>query len=384
VNTLQLVQGVVAWVVLAGVVYLLVRAPKNVPLRAITVLIASWALAYAFGAVATSGATVFGVEPIMSRLVQHVLLLIGAYSLICFYLFSALGSRSARVRAVRQAVPLAVGAAAMTVAAALVPTHLRSAAATLPSGVEGGPVGEPTIAVLYLTVNVYMLYAFAVALLWTRRYSRGAEPRLRRGLRLASTGLLAIEVALALFVTANITRWLGGTPPRPMIVVGIVLVLPGIIIFLIGLIYPAAVTRLAVFRVWRQHRRSYHYLSPLWTALNEQFPQDALSRVPVKPWRDALSLRGVHRRYYRRVIECRDGLVRISPYLPLLREHDNLDSRKIADQLREGLRAYAAGRSVPRRASAVAVPAQDGLDADVTELVALSQALRVRSTAGTS
>ena len=44
----------------------------------------------------------------------------------------------------------------------------------------------------------------------------------------------------------------------------------------------------------------YRQLRPLWMMLNERFPQDALNRVPVSPLRDALSLRSVHRRYYRR------------------------------------------------------------------------------------
>lgn len=375
-NALQLLEGVVAWVVLAGIVYLLIRAPRNVPLRAVAVLIASWALAYTAGIAAVDGWTILGVEPIAFRLVQHLLMLIGAYSLVCFYLFSALDGPAARVRAAWHAVPMAAGAIAMIVAAALVPADLRPAAASLSSGAQPGPVGQPAIALLYLTVNVYMLYAFAISLVWTRRYSRGAEPRLRRGLLLASFGLFAIDLALVLFVIANVTRWAGAVPAQWVVTGGIVLILPGITIFLIGLSCPAVMTRIAALRVWCQHRRSYHRLAPLWMVLNAQFPEDALNRVPVKPWRDALSIRGVHRRYYRRVIECRDGLVRISPYLPPLREQDNLDSHTIARQVREGLLAHAAGRPVPPRAVPVAMPRGDDLDADVDELVGLSEALR--------
>jgi hypothetical protein len=48
--------------------------------------------------------------------------------------------------------------------------------------------------------NSYLLYAFAAAAVWTRRYARGAEPRLRRGLRVAAVGLVGISLAGATFV----------------------------------------------------------------------------------------------------------------------------------------------------------------------------------------
>jgi hypothetical protein len=128
--------------------------------------------------------------------------------------------------------------------------------------------------------------------------------------------------------------------------------------------------RLTALRIWWQHRRTYHRLSPLWTVLHDEFPEDALHRVPSQhPLRDVLSLRGVHRRYYRRVIECRDGLVRISPYL-------GPDDSSLAERVRTGLRAHASGSPAPARATPVAIPNSDGLDADVRELVALSEALR--------
>lgn len=371
-TALQVIQGVVSYLVLALMLYLLVRAPRNVPLRVVTVMIACWGLAYAFGLAAGSGDPVLGLEPIMARLIQHLWLLMAAYSLLSFYLFSALELTMARRQAIWQAVPLVVAAVVMTVATAFIPADIRDAAAALPSGPTTGPVGVTSVALLYLMVNVYMFYAFATTLLWTRRYARGAEPRLRRGLAVASVGLTGIVLALAVFVTANIVRWAGGTMPHSLVMGGIVLILFGIPVFLAGVAYPAVVMRLAALRIWWQHRQVYRRLAPLWTVLHEEFPEDALGRVPTSPWRDAMSLRGVHRRYYRRVIECRDGLVRISPYLS---DRDG----PLAEQLREGLRAHASGTPARSRATAVAIPTADGLDADVHELVALSQALEANS-----
>jgi hypothetical protein len=75
---------------------------------------------------------------------------------------------------------------------------------------------------------------------------------------------------------------------------------------------------------------------------------------------------GVHRRYYRRPIECRDGLVRISSRLgpddgqPLgSRLLVALDGLSAADKL---------GDAVP-----LAIPGAAGLDADARELVRLAR-----------
>ena len=375
-TALQALQGIVSYVVLALMLYLLMRAPRNVPLRAVTIMIACWAVAYILGSVASDGKVVLGLEPIMARLIQHLLLILAAYCLLAFYLFSALDTREARGRGVREAVPLGVAAVIMTVATAFIPADFRDAAAALASG-KDGPVGETSVALLYLTLNLYQVYAFAITLLWTRRYARGAEPRLRRGLALASVGLAGIVLALVVFVTANLVRWAGAAMPKPLLFAGIALILVGIMVFMVGVAYPAAVMRLAALRVWWQHRGVYHRLAPLWTVLHQEFPEDALSRVPSSQWRDALSLRGVHRRYYRRVIECRDGLVRISPYLGPL--GDRAEVAALAERLREGLRAHASGTPAPSRATAVAIPSDDGLDADVDELVALSVALQTSS-----
>ena len=376
-NKLQVLQGVVSCLVLTLMVYLLVRTPRNMALRAVTITIASFALMFVFRQALSDGSGFLGLDPIMARLVQHFTMLLGGYSLIAFFLFSALDIRDARRRARWHAIPVAAAALIMTIATALMPADIRDVTAMLTQGRADGPLSEPTVALLYLTVYLYMVYAFGTALLWTRRCAMGAEPRLRRGLALASVGMAAIVPAELVFAIAAVVRWAGGDMSRPVLLSAIPLFLAGNVIFLVGIAYPAAVMRLAALRVWWQHRGVYHRLAPLWTVLHQEFPEDALSRVPTSPWRDALSLRGVHRRYYRRVIECRDGLVRISPYLGAPGER--AETANLAERLREGLRAHASGMSVVARATAVAIPSDDGLDADVHELVALSAALQTSS-----
>jgi hypothetical protein len=371
VIALFVLQAVATCVVLAVLVYLVVRAPRNLPLRAVTVTVASFTLTVVFGSAATQGVTFLGLAPIASRLVQHLGMLAGGYGLIAFYVFSALERDRARRQALRQAVPLAVAGVLLIAATVLMPAEIRHAAATLAFARPGGGPPEPTVAVLYLTPNAYMGYAFANALWWTRRYARGAEPRLRHGLVLASIGLAMLTFGETVFVAATVAQWSGVIVPRELYGLGLLAILPGSAVFMVGFVYPAVAMRLAALRIWLRHRQAYHRLGPLWTALHQEFPEDALGPVRSGRWREALSLRGVHRRYYRRVIECRDGLVRISPYLTA-----NGDGSSLADRLRDGLRAHASGGTAPTRAMPLAIPDTDGLDADVRELVTLSEALR--------
>jgi hypothetical protein len=374
VTELQIAEGLAAVAVLVLMLYMLVRKPRDAGLRAVTVLVTSWVVAYPFGVAADRGVDFVGVEPMVLRLIQHSLLLVGAYSLICFFLFSAFDTRSASARAWWHGLPLSVALSVLIIATVIMPADLRAAGAVLPVAQHPGHVGVPSIGMFYTTANSYLLFAFVAAWVLTRRYARGAEPRLRRGLLLASVGLTVLVIVHFLFVAGSIVRWAGGTVPRLVFVIGIGVLLPGVLLFVIGVSYPAMVMRLAALRVRWRHRQMYQHLGPLWTALHAAFPEHHLTRVPTSPWRDAVSLQGVHRRYYRRVIECRDGLVRISPHVTQLCQNGRQDD-SLADLLRDALRAHAAGEPAPPHARPVAIPTATGLNADVDELVALSEAL---------
>ncbi|MBP2325288.1 hypothetical protein JOF56_005673 [Kibdelosporangium banguiense] len=349
----------------------LARRPGNLPLWALTGLVACWAIAFPLGLAADREATVLGVAPMVSRLLQHGVLLVGVNCLIAFFLFSALEAEVARRRVLRFGVPLVVALAILTVAVVLTPEGVRTKDHTVTS-----------VATFWVTADLYMAFGFAATAIWALRYAREAERRLARGLRIASAGLFGIVLADCLFVPAIIIRWAGGDAAPPALSANgaaettlgwygaMFFLLPGIVLCLIGISYPAAMIRLGALRVWWRHLRAHHRLAPLWTELNSHFPEDRLSRVPVGRWRDTLSLRGVHRRYYRRVIECRDGLVRISPYI------DQQQGDDLAAKLKEALRAHACGQAATQDAVPLAVPDRDGLDADVEQLITLAYALR--------
>ncbi|WP_405657780.1 MAB_1171c family putative transporter [Streptomyces sp. NBC_00079] len=377
--------GITASVALLWTVVRLMRAPKDRALWALCGLITGWTLSFPFGRAADHDAGLLGTTPMESRLIEQGLVVIGIHGLICFYLFSALNNRQARKRAWQYGAVLAVALTAMIVSALLTP-----------DGVGTRDHRVTSVAVFFVAADLYGVFGFSRAWVWNRRYARGAGPRLRRGLRLAAAGMLAIALAAGLFVVAVVERWAGGgAAPKSLHAHGaasttlgwfaaVFLLLPGVVIFLIGITYPAAVMHVIAQRLWWRHLRQYRRLGPLWRVLHERFPENALDRVPARPWREMLNPLAVHRRYYRRAIECRDGLVRISPYVStpagsIIRSPDEL-----SHGLRRALQAHAAGQPASATAVPIAVPADSSLDADVRELIALSDALRLERPIGGS
>jgi len=183
-------------------------------------------------------------------------------------------------------------------------------------------------------------------------------------LMVTGASLLAIDLVL---------HWTRTRDPAWLASAANLLVIPGIVVFITGVCYPGAVMRVRALHIWARHRRIYRELTPLWTMLHQAFPQDALTRVPASSLRDRLSLRGIHWRYYRRIIECRDGLVRISPRLA---PPDPANaSQQLAHRLLAAIRSLPAAPLTPAQAVPIAVPASTSLDADADELVHLSREL---------
>ncbi|MFD9958528.1 MAB_1171c family putative transporter [Amycolatopsis sp. NPDC058986] len=356
--TLTVIQGVILYPALLWKIYQLTRAPKDVARWMVTACLACFAASYPFGLMA-GNVNQPDPGPIVPLLFQHILLCGLVYTLACFFLFSARPAAQAKRRAWLEAIPL--GAAILVMAAVTL----------LMPDVPPGQYPLAGVSVFYLAADLYLTYGIASACFFARRYARGASPRLARGLLVASVGFAIGALGGATLIAVVLVHWAGATIPWLLVQATVFLVFPSAILLVVGLSYPGVATRVAAARVWWQHLRMYHRLGPLWTRLHEAFPEDALSRVRVAPWRDALSLRGVHRRYYRRVIECRDGLVRISPYLAPLG-----DDGSLANRLTEALRAHARREAVPQEGMPVALPDGDGLDDDVRELVTLSESLK--------
>ncbi len=142
--------------------------------------------------------------------------------------------------------------------------------------------------------------------------------------------------------------------------------------FFLGIGYPGARTGIIKARLWCEVRRHYRQLRPLWTQLYQRFPHIALF-PPVPASRERFRVRGMRLRYYRRVIECRDGLVCLRPYLaePV---HSTESRARQAELVRDALT-----RETPvdgaSAASVIAAPEARGMDADTHELLALAREL---------
>lgn len=309
VITSSLLLGAALVTALSWKTFQLVKAPRDIALRAVTLCLGSATVAFPFGIPVTARAFEAVTFPGAAKLVQNILLLSTVYFLMCFYLCAATDRHRGRTRARWELIPLSVTIVVITVLMALTPRHAMSHV------YASADMRVTQVALFYLTAGLYLSYALASAFVWTLRYARASTRPLATGLWLAAAAMAGMVLSSAARAAFILVRSLDGTVPPLLSRPVAVLLALSIPLFVIGVTYPGIATRFAALRVWWQHRCDYHRLRTLWLLLHTAYPQDALSRVPSNRWREALRVRSVHRSHYRRVIECRDGLVRISPHL---------------------------------------------------------------------
>ncbi|RSD16332.1 MAB_1171c family putative transporter [Amycolatopsis eburnea] len=236
--------------------------------------------------------------------------------------------------------------------------------------------GSTTMQLLfYLIGNAYMAYATARGAALTWRAGDQGQSRVRLSLRVAGAGLVICCLGTHLPRIASTT---GRLVFRRDIVPGTgfwttPFLALGISIFFFGVAYPGVRAGIVKLRLWFLDRKHYRQLRPLWAALREAFPDITLLPTTSQA-REAFRVRHMRLHFYRRAIECRDGLVCLSPYL----EPDgaaNGASTLSAERLREGLLRSTDGE-LRAGVHVVALPADPGMDADLKELLALSQGLR--------
>ena len=340
----------------------LARSPRRISLWWVVACFFLSAMAFAvepYAGVGIEGG-VSGAGPIWLMWLGEALLLTMLYSLICVFVFSAGQGRRAWRQAIREAVRLVITLAVLGMLAATVPRHL-----------DPGEYPRATLDAFRFVANTYTVYGVITCVVWMHRHTRITQRWLAWGLAVASAGLAVIGLGSALIALSMVIRLTRADTtialqlPAPV-------VLAGNLLLLAGVVAPGARVRWVAAVVWWRHLRDYHQLRPLWTILHEAFPEDALSRAPAGFWRDALSLRAVNRRFYRRVIECRDGLVRASGRLA---GDCPAEPAAVAAWLRRALGNHPAAND-DAEAHPVAVPADGGLEADVRELVAVSRELR--------
>lgn len=357
-------------VVLIWKLYQLARHPKDAPLRSVTLCLATAVASYPLAMPgAASGASLIADHGI-AKVAQNVLLLGTAYFLMCFYLYSADEQAGGR-RARREAAVVVAVAALLIADAATVPHHVFA------GSYSTADMTVPQVALFYGLAGAYPTYALTVAGRWTRRCARQSNRPHSTGLWMVAVGLTSMAAACLVRGVMIIVRWSGsGVPQQVMAAVAFFLAV-AILLFVIGIIYPAVCTRTTSARLWFRHRRDHRRLAPLWHLLARAYPDNVLRPCSDDP-HEARRARGVHRRYYRRIVECRDGLVDISPYLV---EGDDegglldLTPEELADRLRQAVERVEQGAPAPRRAMPLAISQRGDQESDVRQLITIAEAL---------
>ncbi|MFM9371883.1 MAB_1171c family putative transporter [Streptomyces sp. Da 82-17] len=365
-----------AIVFLAGLVlaivwklYQLAKAPHDRCLRSVVLCLTCAALSYplampggadGFETVAGHGA---------AKLVQNLLLIATVYFLMCFYLYASADERGARRRARIEALVAASVALGVTCTVATVPHH------ALVGSFSSTDMTVPQAATFYLVVGLYLMYALAAAAYWTRRYARLSAKPHSTGLWTAGIGMFGMALACAVRAVIVVIRWTGNAVHAPVMAAAGAVLVVSTLLFVFGITYPGMRTRVSLCRLWFRRRREYARLEPLWRLMAEAAPHAVLRANSTSAW-ERWRARGIHRRHHRRIVECRDGLVEIGPYLDAESLRD-APAPWAAERLREAVRAHLGGADQPAPTRPLAViPRQRSREDDIQELLALSDALR--------
>ncbi|ANN21151.1 hypothetical protein SD37_39905 [Amycolatopsis orientalis] len=336
--------------------YQLSRQPWNLPLQGIVGFLAFALIGRILRDVVGEASLVRG-GPVWSAIAWHAPTSAAVLSLLFFFDAATLPRQVAKRRTRRNALALLAAELVMIGAATLAPA----------------PRSVPHMSVIYFAANLFMGCALGACAISALRYARQAERRLGMGLRVAAIGFALTALTSGVFAAIDVEYWLTRSLFVDIIGVNGTLAFTGIVAIVLGLLYPAARMRLTAVRIWWRQRQAYQALEPLWTALHHAFPEDEFLRASTTPW-DSLRVWDVHRRYYRRMIECRDGLVRISPRVAKLREGRPANT-PLADLVAEALQGSPGDQGEQQRAVPLAIPDTNSAHDEVDELVALSRAL---------
>jgi len=368
---------VALWIGVLNKVVQLWRAPEDLPLRALAACVVSATLTFTVN--------LPPLKPLLDQagggvrsLVINFGTMAAAYFLLVFFTYSVRGPAARRTVRL-QAVPLAAAILIAFAAWALAPAAVRADPADTVNG------ASPHATVFVVAVLGYMAYAHSQSLRWSIAYVRAAgTARLRRS-------LLVISVAVGAFLVADATKSLLAVlqvatdlPDGPVDVLTIVYltgVSVGTLAFVVGVSYAAVTGMLISVPVWRAHRRYYRQLKPLWAAMDQAFPHLVLGRVPATSWLARLGVGSTHYRFYRRVVEIRDGLVQLAPYYDTSATEHTAEREEVrwAGVIRAALRAKQAENPMIEspvvEADPVFIPGGDDLESDARLLAGIAREL---------
>jgi hypothetical protein len=348
----------------------LFRVPRDRDLRVVTACTVLVFLALSAQLVVTLPGLQSDLPAQAPKLVQNVFLTF-FFALLLVLLRSSVSAAGVAARGYLELLLAALATAGLTLSFTLTQPASRGVSYEAANG-------DPSVLAFYLVGNFYMAYATArgTYLAWTA--AAHTVSRARLSLRVAAAGLavccIGTHLPRVLYTAGQLTFGIDLIPNTELWTTPLLAV--GIVTFFLGIGYPGVRTGLVKAILWVEMRREYRQLRPLWEAVCDAFPNIALFRR-VHPLREFLQVRHMRLRYYRRIVECRDGLVCLSPYL-----EGPLDRTRTPEEQADLVRAVlkdGPGSSGAKRTSAAAIlaaPAMAGMKADTRQLVMLSRALK--------
>ncbi|GGZ53321.1 hypothetical protein GCM10010387_54380 [Streptomyces inusitatus] len=303
----------------------------------------------------------------------------GLFALHLFFVFSVRGTRAAHDRRLRAEIALLVGVLiALVVSMAVTPAAMRGHSLSTPH------MAEPAIASFYVIGNAYFIHAYLASGRWALRYARKAAQHFGYGLLIVALGLFGLALTSVNRMILVVLRIGEPGSHQELNTVNWSISNWAMGITLAGICYSASVQLFTRLRSVAHHRRMYRELTPLWTALTAAYPELVLDQPRAGfRWPRPYRYRTQEQRFYRRFIECRDGLVRLSPYLSRVAPGADL-ARAPADRLARYITEALALNSTAEppyagvSAVRVAIPVGGDLDADARELIAISRFLHER------
>lgn len=290
------------------------------------------------------------------RVLFYGLLAVGVAALIVVFFFPDHETR--RHRAGVEAIPLVAAIIGLQVTMLVIPTDMRT------QDLSDWTVQNIAFALFVLIASAYLTYGFVACVHSVRRFFRLADGYLRTSLGLLAAGLLALALSALLqivFVLGASTGWFAW---NWLLTSGQVCAVVGVVGFLIGISYPMLHARWQSLTSARRHRRQAEELLPLWTLITGAIPEVVLPAG--KSMSPSMLLR-------RRVVEIRDGLTQVSPYLT--EDFEVVDDAARAEMLWAAADDYVAvGRARGPVRDVMPVAATD-LDRDAAPLIRLSRAL---------
>lgn len=323
---------------------------------AMTVAIAALTLAYVVSndsvTEAIDSLTFTGAE----RVLFYGLLAVGVAAIIIVFFFPDRGTRERRAGV--EAIPLVVALIGLQVTMLVIPHDIRT------ESVSDWTVRNAAFAIFVLIASGYLTYGFLACVRSVRRFFQLAHGYLRTSLALLLFGLVMLALSSLLqilFVAGAATSLFRWSWLLPCSRIGSII---GVVAFLVGISYPMVHARWQTLTAARRHRQTADELLPLWRLVT-----DAIPEVVLPDGRSMSATMLLHRR----VVEIRDALTQLSPYLT--EDFEVVDDDARAEMLWMAVDEYAVqGRS--HGAVRDLLPSDAGdLDSDAAPLLRLSDAI---------